>query len=318
MLRAGVRRTARDNPWVRKDDITPALVARLVAEQFPQWARLPITPVDLDGWDNTTFRLGDELSVRLPSADAYVAQIDKEHRWLPVLAPRLPLPIPEPVAKGDPGAGFPRPWSVYRWLAGEHATADRVSDLDRFASDLARFLAALYRVEPTDGPPAGAHSFFRGCPPATYDAETRAAIAALGKEIDTAAATDVWNAALAARWDGPAVWVHGDVTASNLLVRDGRLAAVVDFGCSAVGDPACDVVIAWTFFAGSSRETFREQLPVDRGTWARGRGWALWKALITVADDVDGRADRAAQRMGWRHSARAVIEAVLAEHERLG
>ncbi len=305
---------------VDKAAITAVLVSRLVAAQFPHWAHLPVTPVALDGWDNTTFRLGEDLSVRLPSADGYVAQVDKEHRWLPILAPHLPLPIPEPLAKGAPGRGFPRPWSVYRWLSGGHATVERVADLDRFATDLAGFLAALYEIDPAGGPAPGKHNFFRGGPLATYDSEAREAISALTGEVDTDAATEVWAAALAARWHGPSVWIHGDVTASNLLVVDGRLSAVIDFGCSAAGDPACDVTIAWTFFFGDSREAFRDRLPLDDGTWARGRGWALWKALITLVETLkaDGaQTDGTDLRMGWRLSARQVIDEVLADHSRL-
>jgi aminoglycoside phosphotransferase (APT) family kinase protein len=298
--------------------ITPRLVSRLVAAQFPQWAALPVIPVEHDGWDNTTFRLGDELSVRLPSADAYVAQVEKEHRWLPILAPQLPLPIPEPLAKGAPGEGFPRPWSVYRWLTGEHATVKRVPDLTRFATDLADFLTGLYKIDPSGGPVPGQHSFFRGGPLTTYDSETREAIAALEGEIDTDAAAEVWEAALAATSHGPSLWIHGDIVASNLLVVDGRLSAVIDFGCSAVGDPACDVAIAWTFFFGDSREAFREGLPLDEPTWARGRGWALWKALITLvkAREASGsQQDLAERRMGWRLSARHVVAEVLADRK---
>jgi aminoglycoside phosphotransferase (APT) family kinase protein len=160
------------------------------------------------------------------------------------------------------------------------------------------------------GPPAGEHSFFRGGPLATYDAETRAAIEERAHELDAAAATEVWEAALAATWRGPAVWVHGDVTGANLLVADGRLSAVIDFGCAAVGDPACDLAIAWTFFSGRSRDAFRGALALDDGTWARGRGWALWKALIT-------RDDGAARRFGWRVGTREVIDEVLADHRRV-
>ena len=137
-------------------------MSRLLERQFPQWAHLLVSRVELDGWDNTTFRLGDEFSVRLPSADGYVPQVDKEHRWLPVLAPQLPVRIPEPVARGEPEAAFPRPWSVYRWLQGEPATVERVHDLELFAHDLSVFLAALYEIDPASGPPAGQHSFFRG------------------------------------------------------------------------------------------------------------------------------------------------------------
>jgi aminoglycoside phosphotransferase (APT) family kinase protein len=289
--------------------ITTALVFRLVAAQFPEWAHLPITPVGLEGNDNTTFRLGEDMAVRLPSAERYVAQVDKEHRWLPILATQLPLPIPLPLAKGAPAYDYPWPWSIYRWLEGDPASIDRISDLGRFASELAEFLAALYRIDPSGGPAPGAHSFFRGGPLTTYDAETRAAIATLNNEIDTAAATEVWEAALAATWTGSPVWVHGDVSPSNLLVEHGRLSAVIDFGCLAVGDPACDVTIAWTFFSGESRETFRSGLPLDGATWARGRGWALWKALITLVH-AQRRSTYEAERN------RRVIGEVIAEHRR--
>lgn len=301
-----------------KANITPSLVTCLLASQFPQWADLPVSAVELDGWDNTTFRLGDDMSVRLPSADAYVAQVDKEHRWLPVLADHLPLAIPQPLALGVPGCGYPRPWSIYRWLEGQHATIKRISGITKFATALAEFLAALYSIDTTGGPPAGPHSFYRGGPLSTYDAETRAVIGELAEEIDTEAATQVWEAALSATWSRRPVWVHGDVGPSNLLVVDGRLSAVIDFGCSAVGDPACDTVIAWTFLFGPSRAAFRAHLPVDEGTWARGQGWALWKALITHAEALRRRpheAHLAGLRFGWRHSARSVIDDLLAEHQ---
>jgi aminoglycoside phosphotransferase (APT) family kinase protein len=277
---------------VNKADITPELVSRLVASQFPQWAHLPVWPVDLDGWDNATFRLGADMSVRLPSAPQYEAGVDKEHRWLPVLAAHLPLPVPQPLAKGSSGCGFPRKWSVYRWLAGEHATRENVTNLSQFAIDLAAFLRALYRIDPDGGPPGGEHNFFRGASLAVYDQDTRAAIAALGDAIDGQRAIAVWEAALAAPWDGPAVWLHGDVSPTNLLTQDGRLSAVIDFGTCAVGDPACDTAIAWTFFTGESRALFKASLGLDEATWARGRGWALWKASIVlvkalVDDPVD-------------------------------
>ena len=303
---------------MNKRDITPSVAARLVARQFPQWADLPVVPVALDGWDNTTFRLGDELSIRLPSADAYVPQVEKEHRWLPILAHHLPLPIPEPVAKGRPGDEFPRPWSIYRWIPGDHASVDRIRSLTAFATDLAAFLTALYAIDAEGGPPPGMHSFFRGGPLETLDAQSRGSIQLLADEIDAEAATDVWEAALASRWDRPSVWVHGDVAASNLLVVKGTLRAVIDFGCSAVGDPACDLVIAWTFFAGESHRVFRGGLPFDDATWARGRGWALWKALITLAQEKHGgeNAAAAARRFGWRSGARDAIDTVVADHHR--
>lgn len=161
-------------------DIDSSLVRRLVARQFPQRSALPVTPAEPQGWDNRTFRLGTAMSVRLPSAEGYTPQVAKEQRWLPYLAPRLPLPIPAPIALGVPGEGFPWPWSVYRWLDGETASVERIPDLNTFAEALARFLIALQQIEPAGGPPAGAHSFFRGAPLETYDAQTRRSILALG------------------------------------------------------------------------------------------------------------------------------------------
>ena len=303
------------NLRVEKGDITAAVAAALVAEQFPEWADLAVVPVALDGWDNTTFRLGEALSVRLPSAGAYVVQVEKEQRWLPILARHLPLRIPEPVAMGQPGSGFPRPWSIYRWIDGEPASVDRVADVTAFATDLAGFLAALYTIDARNGPPAGKHSFFRGGPLDTYDAQSRESLRLLGGEIDRDAATEVWDAAVASLWDRSPVWVHGDVTASNLLVADGRLRAVIDFGCAAVGDPACDLVMAWTFFTDAGRSAFRRGLPLDDGTWARGRGWALWKALTTLAREKQGgeSATEAARRFGWRCSAHEVIADVIGD-----
>jgi len=296
-----------------KADTTAALVARLVAQQFPQWAHLEVRPVEVDGWDNTKFRLGDELSARLPSGDDYVAQVDKEHRWLPVLAEQLPLRIPEPVAKGRPGFGYARPWSVYRWIDGETANMHRLDDVGQCATDLAGFLNALYVIDPTGGPAAGSHNFHRGGSLATYEVETLTAIERLDGEIDSDAALDVWRSARTTEWSRPPVWVHGDITPSNLLVAGGRLSAVIDFGCAGVGDPACDLVMAWTFFAGDSRRTFQSELRLDEATWARGRGWALWKALITI-DHSAVAANDFAQRFGWRNDAHQVIQEILADH----
>jgi aminoglycoside phosphotransferase (APT) family kinase protein len=288
--------------------IDTALVRRLVAAQFPEWAGLPVRPVEHGGWDNRTFHLGDRMTVRLPSGAGYAARTDKEHRWLPVLAPRLPLVVPVPLAKGAPGEGYPFKWSVNRWIDGETASRERVGDLTGLAEDLADFLAALQDVDPAGGPPAGEHSAYRGASLATYDAETRRAIAGLDGRIAGDAAAEVWEAALAADWHGTPVWFHGDVAEGNLLVRNGRLAAVIDFGCAGVGDPACDTVIAWTLLSGESRRVFRDALRVDPATWARGRGWALWKALITLAGATGtGGAVRA-------EAAGRVLAEVLADH----
>ena len=288
------------------DGFTPpvSIVAELIATQFPQWADLPVRPVDPGGWDNRTYRLGDEMSVRFPSAEAYVPQVEKEHRWLPVLLPRLPLPIPTPVALGAPGGGYPWRWSVYGWIEGETTTRERVTDLRAFAADLGAFLTAVHRIDSTGGPPPGPHNFHRGGSLRTYDAETHEAIRNLEAEIDAVAVARVWEAALASTWEGPPVWVHGDVAPSNLLVRDGALCAVIDFGSMGVGDPACDLAIAWAFFSGESRAAFRDALPLDAGTWNRARGWALWKALIMLAGCPGPAAD-------GPESARRTIQAIL-------
>ncbi|MHA6628158.1 aminoglycoside phosphotransferase family protein [Pseudonocardia sichuanensis] len=292
---------------MHRDAIDAALAARLVAAQFPGWAALPVVPVELPGWDNRTFRLGDDMTVRLPTAEGYVASVEKEHTWLPRLAPQLPFPIPVPLAIGAPGEEYPWPWSVRRWIYGHVSSRERIRDLVAFARDLAGFLVALQRADATAGPAAGAHCFHRGTPPRFYDGETRAAIAALGSRIDGATATDAWEAALAATHSGPPVWFHGDIASGNLLLDDrGDLVAVIDFGTCGVGDPACDLVIAWTLFEGESRAEFRRLLPADDAMWARARGWALWKALITIDNPQATPGDRA--------QAVRVAAEVLAEH----
>jgi aminoglycoside phosphotransferase (APT) family kinase protein len=297
---------------VKKADITPELVARLVASQFPQWAGLPVRPVDVDGWDNATFRLGEHMSVRLPSSAAYQEQVEKEYRWLPVLAPQLPLPIPEQLGKGEPGCGFPRPWSVNRWIDGQTADAGTVASLPEFAADLAGFLSALYQADPSGGPLPGTHNFFRGGSPAYYDAEAQAALTALRGHIDTGVAAEIWAAALAAKWDGPPVWFHGDAQPGNLLLDPaGRLSAVIDFGTSGIGDPACDTTIAWTFFSGASQRVFKERLPFDEATWTRGRGWAIWKAMIVLAGELGTDPAGAA-------FTRSVIDKIIADHRDAG
>jgi aminoglycoside phosphotransferase (APT) family kinase protein len=254
-----------------------SLVRRLLATQFPQWSDLPIERIQSAGTDNAIYRLGDDMAVRLPRIHWATAQPEKEQRWLPKLAPHLPLAIPVPIATGNPGEGYPWHWSVVPWMPGEAWTVDRIGDLCEAAADLARFIAALQRIDSTDGPPAGPENFYRGVPLATRDAGFRAAVAAAGDMVDAGAMIAAWEAALAAPpWDGPPVWVHGDLSRpGNLIVNDGRLSAVIDFGCLGVGDPACELAAAWSLFSGESRDVFRAALPFDAATWARGRGWAL-------------------------------------------
>ena len=274
--------------------IDGTLVRGLVAAQFPQWAHLPLRSV-AGGWDNRTFRLGENLVVRLPSSSEYAMQIEKEYLWLPRLAPLLPLPIPTPLAIGKPTTGYPWRWAIYRWIDGDTAAEEPTGDLTEIATSLARFLLALQRIDPTDGPRPGPHNFHRGGLLNTYDSETRKAIAALSGKIDAQAATKVWEAGLSTTWKRLPVWIHGDVSAGNLLVQAGRLGAVIDFGMLGVGDPACDLSIAWTLLGDNSREAFRAALPYDVGTWARGRAWTLWKALIVGAGLADTNTAEAAQ-----------------------
>lgn len=287
-------------------NIDADLVGRLIAAQFPQWTGLPIMPVVPGGWDNRTFHLGNSMIARLPSTASYALQVEKEQTWLPRLVQHLPLPIPVPLGHGKPAEGFPWPWSIYRWLPGEPASIDRIGDLTEFASDVASFLVALRAIDATHGPPPGKHNFWRGGSLDVYDAETREALAALKGQIDTVAAMQIWETALASAWQQPPVWFHGDIAWGNLLVEHGRLSSVIDFGTCGVGDPACDLALAWTMFHGTSRKAFRDGLQLDDATWARGRGWTLWKALITIAGHDANQ--REAEK------SRKVLVEVLADH----
>ncbi len=263
-----------------------ALVGRLIAQQFPQWAALPIEPVPSSGTDNALYRLGEDMVVRLPRRELGRASqtFAKEREWLPRLAPLLPLAVPVPLAAGLPGAGYPFEWAVYRWLGGEDATSEHIADESRLARDLARFVAALQEIDPAGGPPPGQHNVFRGQPLAARDAGTRRAIHALRDAIDADAVTAAWESALRSpEWNQSPVWIHGDLDSRNLLAQDGRLSAVIDWGCLAVGDPACDVMFAWKVLSGDTRESFQAALSVDEATWARARGWTLSQALVALA-----------------------------------
>ncbi|HEY3140962.1 MAG TPA: aminoglycoside phosphotransferase family protein [Acidimicrobiales bacterium] len=278
------------------------LVARMVAAQFPQWASLPIEPVPSAGTDNALYRLGDDMVVRLPRISWAVDTLDLEYEWLPRLAPHLPVAIPTPLGRGRPAEGFPWPWSVYRWLDGENPAVDGLVDPGLLATELAEFIAALRRIDATDGPPAS-----RGRPLARRDAPTRAALDALDGMIDTDAATAAWDAALKVpEWPGGPVWLHGDLAPGNLLCVQSRLSAVIDFGCLGVGDPTCDLIVAWNLLPADSRNTFRTALQVDDATWNRARGCALSIALVQLPYYWETNPVLAA-------SARHVIREVLAD-----
>ncbi|WP_232828446.1 GNAT family N-acetyltransferase [Kribbella monticola] len=278
-------------------EIDETLVLRLIAAQFPQWAGLPVSEIPSSGTVNAMYRLGDSLTVRLPRIAGGVADIAAEWEWLPRLADVLPVEIPAPVGRGEPGEGYPWIWSVQRWIPGAvPAAGDEV-----LAADLASFVQAFRRIDFAGGPAA-----HRGGPLTTQDAETRDALEKLAGWIDTDTATAVWESALAAAPASSECWVHGDLMPSNLLVRDGRLAAVLDFATAGMGDPACDLIPAWNLLTGSARAVFREALAVDEDAWNRGRGRALSMALIQLPYYRD-------TNKGIAANAQYVIDEVLAD-----
>ncbi|GAA2300699.1 aminoglycoside phosphotransferase family protein [Streptomyces caniferus] len=286
--------------------VDDGLVRRLIAGQFPQWAGRAVERVASGGTVNAMYRLGDAMVVRLPLVRGGAQDVAMEREWLPRLAPRLPVAVPEVLGGGEPAEGYPWPWSVYRWLAGENPEAGALSEPLLLAEDLAGFVATMRSIT-LPGAPA-AH---RGGPLATLDASTRAAIEELRgipqEGIDCDAAAAVWEDALRApAWDGPPVWLHADLMPGNLLVDGGRLTSVIDFGCMGVGDPACDLFPAWNLLPAQARQVFREALDVDDASWARGRGRTLSQALIALP--YYRRTNPA-----MAHNARHVIRAVLGE-----
>jgi aminoglycoside phosphotransferase (APT) family kinase protein len=259
-----------------------ALVRRLVADQFPEWSELPVERVASFGTDHALYRLGTELVARLPRREVNEGSLKNERRWLPQLAPHLPLAVPAPLAEGQPGLGYPFEWSVYRWLEGE--PADQAAIAVGAAEDLAAFISALHSIDATGAPGPGPHNAFRGQPLADRDDSTRASIDTLRSEIDAGAATAAWEEALGApAWNRAPVWHHGDLDVRNLLVTDSRLSGVIDFGCLGAGDPACDVAVAWKVLPARERTAFREALAVDDATWMRGRGWVVSQAVNALS-----------------------------------
>lgn len=262
-------------------DISAPLVRRLLRGQFPRWADLSLVRVPSSGTDHALFRLGDDLVVRLPRVDRAVSQARQEAAWLPGFRTALPLQVPDLVVLGSPGAGYPWPWAVYRWIPGADGAAAEIADPVRDAEVLAAFLHALRRIDASGAPLAGARNGWRGAGLEKRDSEVRAAIDALGGDFPQDLLAQAWEASLhAAAWSGPPVWLHGDLLPGNLIYRDGELAALIDFGCFGVGDPACDLMAGWTIFSGRSRGRFREAMACGEADWLRGRGWALSFGLI--------------------------------------
>jgi aminoglycoside phosphotransferase (APT) family kinase protein len=289
-------------------EITVDLVRRLIDSQFPQWRDLAIRPVAKSGHDNRTFHLGDDMTVRLPSHERYASAVEKELTWLPIFQPHLSLPIPAPVAKGEPTDEYPLPWSVNRWIEGETLSHANIRDLFEFAEDLARFLQELEAIDASRGVPAGVQNFHRGGNLAVYDPDTRSIIEALSGEYDRALLTEIWERSLATKYESAPVWLHGDVAVGNLLVKDGRLCGVIDFGTMGVGDPSSDLVMAWNFFDDDSRDLFLRLMDFDAATVQRARGWALWKALITYAWN-----ERGSEASNW---GKQVIDVIVRDYNR--
>ncbi|MFD7291832.1 aminoglycoside phosphotransferase family protein [Streptomyces sp. NPDC059897] len=270
----GVRKLHQDEP-----DIDEGLVRALVDEQFPRWAELPLKYVDSHGTQNVLYRLGEEWVVRLPRMSGVVPELAGARQWMPYLAARLPVPVPEQVAEGEAGHGFPWPWAVHRWLPGENPTAGRLARPEALAEDLAAFVTAMRAIDTT-----GAPESFRGRPLAERADGTREVIRGLDGTIDSAAALAVWDEAVRTPGATRDVWLHGDLQPGNLLVSDdGRLASVIDFGCMGTGDPAVDLITAWYVLGGPERRVFRQAAAVDDDAWVRGRGWALTIAVHELA-----------------------------------
>ncbi|MEV0064987.1 aminoglycoside phosphotransferase family protein [Amycolatopsis sp. NPDC050768] len=282
------------------------LVRRLVAGQFPRWAALPVRRHPSGGTVNAVYRLGEDLAVRLPLLESGAKDVALEQEWLPRLAPSLPTAIPEVVGAGEPAEGYPWPWSVYGWRTGEHPEAEALAKPLALAEDLAGFVAAMRSI--TLPRAQRAH---RGGPLTELDPWTRAAIGELRglpqEGIDCDAALAVWEQALRAPgWTGEPVWLHADLMPGNLLLENGRLTSVIDFGCTGTGDPACDLFPAWNLLPAGAREVFREALGVDDATWARGRARTLSQALGALPYYRETNAAMA-------NTARHVIRTVLAE-----
>jgi aminoglycoside phosphotransferase (APT) family kinase protein len=255
-------------------ELDEALVRRLLAEQFPEWQELPLQRIQPSGTVNAIFRLGDGLSVRLPRREGPAEPGSVELEWLPKLGSQLPVEVPVPVAQGRPGSDYPWFWEIHAWVEGEVVPVDELDALQA-ARDLAALVLALQGVDPTGAPPG------RGIPLAVRDEQMRYWWARYDGDPRV---REAWQRALAAApWDGPPVWHHGDLDCRNWLVQDRKISGVIDWGSMGVGDPACDVMVAWKLHSAAARDAFREALPTDDATWERARGWLVSQAVAALS-----------------------------------
>ncbi len=268
------------------EEISSSLVRSLVSEQFPQWSELPIRPVDVQGWDNRTFRLGDRMSVRLPSADGYVAGLVREEQTLAVLDSRLRIAIPRVIATGAPSTAFTRPWSIREWIDGHTLTAVEPRDRESAIDNVGDALRDLQACDTSGGPWAGSASAYRGCHVSAVGEEVQVVLPALPRG-QAEGCRALWDAAVTTVWTAPPVWVHGDIAPGNMLFGgSGHLEALIDFGQTCIGDPACDLAFAWLSCSSHERDRLRARLELPEDAWLRGAAWALWKALISSPEEM--------------------------------
>lgn len=269
--------------------ITLKLARDLIVAQFPAYAHLPLTSVKQQGHDHGTYRLGDALLMRLPVESCYALKVPLEQALLPKLAPHLSVQIPAPVNRGEPSDIYPHAFSIYQWREGDSLNflTLSASEMDQLAVDLARFLKELQAIKDVEGPAPGPHNWWRGESVRVYDQDARAQIKRLDGLVHTEKALHLWDQACATSWTQPPLWLHGDMAVGNILLQKGKLSAVIDFGGMAVGDPACDLVMAWTYFSGPSRHIFMQEMNLDKDTWLRSQAWALWKSTFELCQMKD-------------------------------
>lgn len=296
------RKFRTDKVGIMKENATSInsyLVLNLISNLFPEFRNLLVTEVKNQGHDNRSFRLGDEMVVRLPTMECYALAVEKEQKFLPLLAPYISTKIPVPLKMGAPSKDYPFHFSIYKWLEGEsasHVTLE-THHLEQLALELAKFLKELQSIDQLNGPPPGLHNWYRGDHVSVYDKGARDQFAELLDVIDTNKILELWEQAILTKWQKPPVWIHGDFASTNLLIKDNKLSAVIDFGCMGVGDPACDLVIAWTLFKGKSRDLFKDGMDLDEDTWLRAKAWALWKATFELGQIKDKKSHRAVEQL---------------------